>query len=38
MDIEKAISAGKDVTLKYALPLLIGTVIVVLVTSFLKKE
>ena len=38
MDIEKAVSAGKEVMMKYAIPLLIGTVIVVLVTSFLKKD
>lgn len=37
MDFDTAISAGKDAVMKYALPMIIGTVIMAFVLSLLKK-
>ncbi len=37
MDLEYAIEQGKDMLVKQALPLIVGTIVVALVLSFLKK-
>lgn len=37
MDFERAVDAAKPIIMEHALPLVIGTIVIALVMSFIKK-